>query len=126
MNFLADEGVDFPVVQRLRGEGHEVLYVAEMAPGASDEMVLTTANDKSALLLIVDKDLVCSMNSPVTGVPVRWAQAEDMSAHALDFFIEAGSNCYSLGSAIVSMISSLSRWTLEPPVTRRSPWRKYS
>ena len=37
MNFLADEGVDFPVVQRLRSNGHEVLYVAEMAPGVVEK-----------------------------------------------------------------------------------------
>lgn len=67
MNFLADEGVDFPVVQRLCSDGHEVLYVAEMAPGVSDETVLATANDKNALLLTADKDLVCSMKPPVTG-----------------------------------------------------------
>lgn len=56
MNFLADEGVDFPVVQRLRSDGHEVLYVAEMDPGISDEKVLAVANDKNALLLTADKD----------------------------------------------------------------------
>ena len=56
MNFLADEGVDFPVVQRLRGDGHEVLYVAEMDLGVSDEKVLAVANDKKALLLTADKD----------------------------------------------------------------------
>ena len=56
MNILADEGVDFPVVQRLRSDGHEVLYVAEMDPGVSDEKVLAAANDKGALLLTADKD----------------------------------------------------------------------
>ena len=56
MNFLADKGVDFPVVQRLRSDGHEVLYVAEMDPGISDEKVLTSTNDKNALLLTADKD----------------------------------------------------------------------
>lgn len=56
MNFLADEGVDFSVVQWLRRDGHEVLYVAEMAPGISDEKVLAAANDKNALLLTADKD----------------------------------------------------------------------
>jgi predicted nuclease of predicted toxin-antitoxin system len=56
MNFLADEGVDFPVVQRLRSDGHEVLYVAEMSPGVSDETVLAAANAKNALLLTSDKD----------------------------------------------------------------------
>ncbi len=56
MNFLADESVDFQVVQRLRGDGHKVLYVAEMDPGISDEKVLATANDKNALLLTADRD----------------------------------------------------------------------
>jgi predicted nuclease of predicted toxin-antitoxin system len=56
MNFLADEGVDFPVVQRLRSDGHEVLYVAEMDPGVSDEKVLAAANDMDAMLLTTDKD----------------------------------------------------------------------
>lgn len=56
MNFLADEGVDFPVVQRLRTDGHEVLYVAEMDPGISDEKVLAAANEKNSLLLTADKD----------------------------------------------------------------------
>jgi predicted nuclease of predicted toxin-antitoxin system len=56
MNFLADEGVDFPVVQRLRSDGHEVLYVAEMDPGISDEKVLAVANERNTLLLTADKD----------------------------------------------------------------------
>jgi predicted nuclease of predicted toxin-antitoxin system len=56
MNFLADEGVDLPVVQKLRSDGHEVLYVAELSPGISDEEVLATANEKDALLLTSDKD----------------------------------------------------------------------
>jgi predicted nuclease of predicted toxin-antitoxin system len=56
MNFLADEGVDFPVVQRLRSEGHDVFYVAEMAPAISDEEVLAAANEKGALLLTADRD----------------------------------------------------------------------
>jgi hypothetical protein len=32
MNFLEDEGVDGPVVDRLREDGHDVLSVAEMEP----------------------------------------------------------------------------------------------
>ena len=56
MNFLADEDVDFAVVPKLRSDGHEVLYVAEMSPGISDDEVLATANDKNALLLTSDKD----------------------------------------------------------------------
>jgi predicted nuclease of predicted toxin-antitoxin system len=56
MNFVADESVDCAIVQRLRREGHEVWYVAEMEPGVSDDAVLDLANREAALLLTTDKD----------------------------------------------------------------------
>ena len=56
MNFVADEGVDRPIVERLRQEGHRVWYVAEMAPSISDDRVLDVANRERALLLTADKD----------------------------------------------------------------------
>ena len=56
MNFLADEGVDRQVVERLRQRGHEDLYIAEMEPGISDEEVLKRANAKDAILITADKD----------------------------------------------------------------------
>jgi hypothetical protein len=37
MNFLADESVDRPIVERLRQEGHQVSYIAEVGPGMSDD-----------------------------------------------------------------------------------------
>ena len=43
---LADEGVDRAVVERLRDDGHDVLYVAELAPSIPDEEVLHQANDR--------------------------------------------------------------------------------
>ena len=56
MNLLADEGIDRQIVDRLRQEGHSVLYIAEMDPGISDDEVLDTANEEEALLLTADKD----------------------------------------------------------------------
>lgn len=56
MNLLADEGVERQIVERLRLDGHDVLYVAEMEPGISDEAVLERANEKLALLITADKD----------------------------------------------------------------------
>jgi predicted nuclease of predicted toxin-antitoxin system len=56
MNLLADESVERQVVERLRRDGHEVLYVAEMEPGISDDTVLERANESAALLLTADKD----------------------------------------------------------------------
>jgi predicted nuclease of predicted toxin-antitoxin system len=56
MNLLADEGVDRPIVERLRQDGHEVVYIAEMSPGIDDDTILRQANDSNALLLTLDKD----------------------------------------------------------------------
>jgi len=56
MNLLADESVDRPIVERLRDDGHEVVYVAELSPSIADDEVLQKANDCLALLLTADKD----------------------------------------------------------------------
>lgn len=56
MNLLADEGVDRAVVERLRREGHDVLYMAELSPSLPDEDVLQQANERGALLVTADKD----------------------------------------------------------------------
>jgi len=56
MNVLADEGVDGPVVERLRHDGHVMLYIAEMEPGISDEEILRKANANMSLLVTADKD----------------------------------------------------------------------
>jgi predicted nuclease of predicted toxin-antitoxin system len=56
MNFLADESVDRPIVERLRQEGYHVSYIVELEPGMSDDAVLQLANKEAALLLTADKD----------------------------------------------------------------------
>ena len=56
MNLVADESVDRQIVERLRQDGHDVTYVAEMEPGISDEIVLQTANAQEAIMLTADKD----------------------------------------------------------------------
>ena len=56
MNLLADEGVERQIVERLRQDGHAVLYIAEMEPGMPDDVVLERANEITALLVAADKD----------------------------------------------------------------------
>lgn len=56
MNLVADESVDRSVVDRLRHDGHEVLYVAELSPSIDDDSVLDSANEHGALLITADKD----------------------------------------------------------------------
>ena len=56
MKIIADEGVDRPIVVRLREDGHQVWYAAEMEPGLPDEALLDLANREGAVLLTTDKD----------------------------------------------------------------------
>ena len=56
MRFIADEGVEARIVERLRFEGHDVDYVAELAPGITDDEVLDFANTGRRVLITVDKD----------------------------------------------------------------------
>ncbi|MBA2334685.1 MAG: DUF5615 family PIN-like protein [Blastocatellia bacterium] len=56
MNLLADESVDRQIVERLRQDGHDVLYIAEVEPSISGNVVFDRANEKLALLVTGDKD----------------------------------------------------------------------
>ncbi|MEH2408585.1 DUF5615 family PIN-like protein [Nostoc sp.] len=56
MKFLGDENLDWQIVERLRLDGHEVLYVMEIQSGITDDEVLNLANNESAILLTSDKD----------------------------------------------------------------------
>lgn len=56
MRLLADENVDRPVVLRLRDEGHEVVYVVELAPSVPDAELLRHFGSEPGLLLTADKD----------------------------------------------------------------------
>ena len=56
MKFVADEGLDAPIVQALRNSGHEVYYIKDEFPGLLDEDVLKIANERDEILIANDKD----------------------------------------------------------------------
>lgn len=56
MNFVADEGVNKQIVEKLRNEGHDVLYIAEFDSGANDANILFFADVEHRILLTRDKD----------------------------------------------------------------------
>jgi len=56
VRLLADENIEKPVVEHLRAEGHDVLYVMEMGRGVTDDHVLALAKREKALLVTLDKD----------------------------------------------------------------------
>ena len=55
MKLVCDADVDGPLVERLREDGHEVSYVAEIKADSSDEDVLELANRGRAVLITRDK-----------------------------------------------------------------------
>ena len=56
MNFVADEGIERHIVEILRLDGNEVIYIAELKPGISDEAVLDYANKSESILVTADRD----------------------------------------------------------------------
>jgi predicted nuclease of predicted toxin-antitoxin system len=56
MNFLADESCAGPVVRTLREAGHDVVAIAEVAAGATDEQVLERALNEKRVLITEDRD----------------------------------------------------------------------
>jgi predicted nuclease of predicted toxin-antitoxin system len=71
MNIVADEGVDKQIVDRLRQDGHMVVYIAEESPGSTDDVILDLANAQESILVTADKDfgeLVYRLNRVMKGV----------------------------------------------------------
>jgi predicted nuclease of predicted toxin-antitoxin system len=56
MRVLADENVPGPLVRTLRSRGHDVIWMRERAPGATDSSVLEVARSEARLLVTFDKD----------------------------------------------------------------------
>ena len=69
MNFLADECCDTTLVQDLRADGDDVVYVLESLRGANDDDILARAFAENRLLLTEDKDfeeLVYRLGKPTS------------------------------------------------------------
>jgi predicted nuclease of predicted toxin-antitoxin system len=56
MNFVADESCAGPVIRALREAGHDVVAMAEIASGATDEEVLNRALSENRILITEDHD----------------------------------------------------------------------
>ena len=83
MNLLADECCDALVVDGLRGDGHDVLYVREIARGTDDETVLQMAARHQRVLLTEDKDfgeLVVRLKLPAYGIVLLRMNPADSAA----------------------------------------------
>jgi predicted nuclease of predicted toxin-antitoxin system len=71
VRWLADECIDAGSISHLRAAGHDVLYMAELAPSVSDAEVMARARSEQRILLTEDKDfgdLVFRRGLSVTGI----------------------------------------------------------
>ncbi len=69
MRFLANENFPLDAVEALRTLGHDVAWIRTEAPGISDVVVLSRAQQDSRILLTFDKDfgeLAYRSNLPAT------------------------------------------------------------
>ena len=55
MNLLADENVDQPIVQRLRQDGHDVLYIAELGYSEKNNHPKIGDNGETIRWFFIDK-----------------------------------------------------------------------
>jgi predicted nuclease of predicted toxin-antitoxin system len=56
MDFVADESCAGPVIRALREAGHDLVAIAEVAKGATDEQVLELAVKQKRVLITEDRD----------------------------------------------------------------------
>ena len=61
MNFLADESCPGPVIRALCKAGHDVIAIAEVTPGATDQQVLDRALSEKRVLITEDRDSTCPL-----------------------------------------------------------------
>lgn len=83
MRWLADECIDAGLVSHLRAAGHDVLYMAEIAPSASDAEVMMRAQTERRILLTEDKDFGDSVFRRGQSVPGIILLRIDPTLHAL-------------------------------------------
>ena len=56
MQILANENIPGPLVAGLRDLGHDVVWVRDVAPGASDPEIVSRAQRAGRVILTLDKD----------------------------------------------------------------------
>ena len=94
--FYADENFDYPVVERLRVLGHDVLTVQESGEqGGDDDQVLATATAASRIVLTFDRRDFSRLHkkSPIHAgiISCTWDPDSDALASRIDRTVAVGS-----------------------------------
>jgi hypothetical protein len=72
MRFLADENFPGAAVDALVRAGHDVAWIAKIAPGMPDSEVFRSAARESRVILTFDKDLEILPAAPVSRRLAEW------------------------------------------------------
>jgi predicted nuclease of predicted toxin-antitoxin system len=106
MRLVADENIDRPIIDSLRGSGFEVVAIAEVARGSDDEAVLSRSVAEAGILLTSDKDfgdLVFRQHKVSSGVVLIRLSGLSPKARAL-LVTEAFRNHFTLFPANFTVI----------------------
>jgi hypothetical protein len=92
--FYADENFDYPVVERLRGLGHDVLTVQEAGQqGGDDAHVLVTATLATRIVLTFDRRDFARLHNKSSAhagiVSCTWDSESDALASRIDETVAA-------------------------------------
>ena len=101
LKLLADECLDFRIVQNLRKKGFEIKSILEDCPGINDKDVLITAIRHNAILITEDRDFgewIFAHKESVTGVIYLRYKAEELekiSSSLIRLISKYGTKLYS-------------------------------
>ncbi|MBM3860981.1 MAG: hypothetical protein FJ395_15225 [Verrucomicrobia bacterium] len=107
MKLLADESLEARLVEFLRTQGHDVLFVAEMSPGMSDTEVVALANREQRVLLTNDKDfgeLTFLQRQARSGIVLLRFQSESIALKQ-DRLAQLLANCSALLPSSFAVVS---------------------
>lgn len=99
MRLCANENLPEDCILRLRQEGHDVLWIREIAPGSSDASVLARTRTENRLLITFDKDF---------GELVFRCGAK--ASHGIVLFRIAQSSASAIAERVAAILASRDDW----------------
>lgn len=116
--FLADENFPRSIVLLLREQGHNVSFVAEVAPGAADPVVLGLTREDNRVLLSFDRDfgaLVFARREPSPPGIVLFRVTQDPRERMLAFLRAFFASPPALQGYLTTVSDSHIRQAVLPP-----------
>ena len=120
-DILADESVDFNIINKLREDGYVVKAIVEDSPGITDEEVLTKALRSLSILLTEDTDfgeLTYRLQLPSAGIVLLRMSGEKLELKINQLYIlfekyrDKLSSSFCVVTASKIRVISLAQWLI--------------